>query len=104
MHVLRPWTGEFVDPAQVRPRVGEDGSDYPSDINCGNRRGFASSERQFDAVPVADTRTDETEEEALQEHRWPDGDNRQAGPGECLLAEPVLPLLGARGRVLNAHL
>jgi len=31
VHVLRPRTGEFVDPAQVRPRVGEDGSDYPSE-------------------------------------------------------------------------
>src|SRR6266852_7016689 len=32
VHVLRPRTGEFVEPAQVRPRVGEDSSDYPSDI------------------------------------------------------------------------
>ncbi len=29
MHVLRLQAGEFVDPAQARPRVGEDGSDYP---------------------------------------------------------------------------
>ena len=37
MHVLRPRTGEFVDPAQVRHGVGEDGSDYLSDISRGNR-------------------------------------------------------------------
>jgi hypothetical protein len=35
VHVLRPRTGELVYPAQVRPRVGEDGSDYPSDIRRG---------------------------------------------------------------------
>ena len=59
VHVLRPRTGEFVDPAQVRPRVGEDGSDYPSDISRGNRRGLAPPERQFDAASVADGRTGE---------------------------------------------
>src|SRR6267142_767211 len=86
------------------PRVGEDGSDYPSDISRGNRRGLAPPERQFDAASVADGRTGEREEEALQEDRWPDGDDRQAGPRERLLAEPVLPLLRARGRVMDAHL
>jgi hypothetical protein len=38
----------------VRPGVGEDGSDYPSDIGRGNRRGLAPPERQFDAASVAD--------------------------------------------------
>jgi hypothetical protein len=33
VHVLRLLTGELVYPAQVRPKVGEDGSDYPSDIS-----------------------------------------------------------------------
>jgi hypothetical protein len=33
-----------------------------------------------------------------------DGDDRQTGPRQRLLAEPVLPLLTARGGVLNAHL
>jgi hypothetical protein len=41
VHVLRLRTGEFVCPAQVRPRVGEDGSDYPSDSSRGNWRGLA---------------------------------------------------------------
>jgi hypothetical protein len=36
VHILRLRTGEFVDPAQVRCRVGEDGSAYPSDINRRN--------------------------------------------------------------------
>jgi hypothetical protein len=103
VHVLRPRTGELVDPAQVRLRVGEDGRDDPRDINRGNRRGLAPPERQFDAASVADGRTGEGEK-ALQEHRRPDGDDRQAGPRERLLAEPVLPLLTARGGVLDAHL
>src|SRR4249920_216585 len=38
---------------------------------------------------------------AVQEHRRSDGDDRQAGPSERLLAEPVLPLLTARGGVPN---
>src|SRR5215472_6725295 len=104
VHVLRPRTGELVYPAQVWPRVGEDGSDYPSDISRGNRIGLAPPERQLDAASIADARTGEGEEEALQEHRRPDGDDRQAGPRERLLAEPVLPLLTARGGVLDAHL
>src|SRR5271165_5918805 len=41
VHVLRPRTGELVYPAHVRPRVGEDGSDYPSNISRGYRRGLA---------------------------------------------------------------
>src|ERR1700686_350890 len=57
VHVLRPRTGEFVYPAHVRPRVGEDGSDYPSNISRGYRRGLAPPERQFDAASVADART-----------------------------------------------
>ena len=67
VHVLRPRTGEFVNPAQVRPRVGKDGSDHPSNISRGNRRGLAPPERQFDAASVADARTGEGKEEALQE-------------------------------------
>src|SRR3989454_1568499 len=90
VHVLRPRTGEFVYPAQVRPGVGEDGSDDPSDIHRGNRRGLAPPERQLGAASVADDRTGEGEEEALQEDRRPDGDDRQAGPGGRLLAEPGL--------------
>ena len=43
-------------------------------------------------------------EEALQEHRRPDGDDRHAGPRQRLLAQPVLPLLTARGGVPDAHL
>ena len=104
LHVLRPRTGELVDPAQVRPRVGEDGSDDPGDISRGNRIGLAPPERQFDAASVPDGRTGEGEEEALQEDRRSNGDDRQAGPREGLLTEPVLPLLRARGGVLDAHL
>src|SRR5262249_13211616 len=78
--------GEFVDPAQVRPRVGEDGSDYPSAISRSNWRGLAPPERQFDRASVADARTGEGEEEAFQEDRRPNGDDRQAGPRERLLA------------------
>src|SRR5215510_7004304 len=104
VHVLRLRAGEFVYPAQMRPGISEDGSDYPSDISRGNRIGLALPERQFDAASVADARTGEGEEEALQEDRRPDGDDWQAGPSERLLAEPVLPLLRARGGVLNAHL
>src|SRR6185369_4289982 len=96
-------TGEFVYSAEVRRRVGEDGRDYASDIGRGNRRGLAPPERQFDAASVADGRTCEGEK-TLQEHRRPDGDDRQARPRERLLAEPVLPLLTARGGVLDAHL
>jgi hypothetical protein len=62
----------------VRPRVGEDGSDYPSDIRCGNRRGLAPPERQFDAASVAHGRKGEREK-GLQEHGRPDGDDRKAG-------------------------
>jgi hypothetical protein len=76
VNVLRPRPGEFVDPAQVRPRVGEDGSDYPSDISRGNGRGLARPERQLDAATVPDARTGEAEEEALEEDRRPDGDDR----------------------------
>ena len=45
VHVLRPRTGEFVDPAQVRPRVSEDDSDNPSDVSRGYRIGLAPPER-----------------------------------------------------------
>src|SRR5262249_20736831 len=100
VHVLRPRTGELVYPAEVRLRVGEDGSDYLSDISRGDRRGLAPPERQFDAASVADGRTYKGEK-TLQEHRRPDGDDRQARPHEHLLAEPVLPLLTARGGVLD---
>src|SRR5262249_56183902 len=75
VQVLRPRTGEFVDSAQVRPRVGEDGSDYPGHVRRGNRRGLAQSEWQFDPASVAHCRTGEGEK-VLQEHRRPDGDNR----------------------------
>jgi hypothetical protein len=75
VHVLRLRTGEFVDPAQVRPTVGEDGSDYPSDISRSNWRGLAPPERQFDTASVADARTGEGEEEAFQEDRRPNGDD-----------------------------
>lgn len=37
IHVLGPRTGEFVDHAQVRRGVGENGSDYVSDIRRCNR-------------------------------------------------------------------
>jgi hypothetical protein len=37
IHVLRLRTGEFIDLAQVRYRVGENGSDYLSDISPGYR-------------------------------------------------------------------
>src|SRR5262249_1213392 len=60
--------------------------------------------RSLDAASVADGRTDEAKEETLQEDGWPDGHDRQAGPRERLLAEPVLALLRARGGVLDAHL
>src|SRR5262249_6353417 len=96
--------GKFVYPAYVRPRVGEDGSNYLSDIRRGDRRRFASPEWELDAASVADGRSDEAKEEALQEDGWPDGYDRQAGPCERLLAEPVLALLRARGGVLDAHL
>ena len=46
---------------QVRPKVGEDGSDYPSDISRGGRRGVAPPERQFHAASIADGRTGEGE-------------------------------------------
>src|SRR3989442_6830740 len=94
---LFPYTTLF---RSVRPRVGEDSSDYPSDIRRGNRRGLAPPERQFDAASVADGRSGERGK-ALQEHSRPDGDDRPAGPRERLLAEPVLPLLTARGGVLD---
>src|SRR4030095_15399341 len=97
-------TGEFVDPAQVRPRVGEDGRDDPSDIRCGNGRRLALPERQFDTASVADGRTGEGEEKALEEDGRPDSDDGRAGPRERLLAEPVLALLRARGGVLDIHL
>ena len=70
VHVLRPRTGEFVDPAQVPPRVSEDGSDYPSDISRRNRGRLAPPERQFDAASVSDARAGEGEEEAPTA-RWP---------------------------------
>ena len=76
MYVLGLRTGEFVDPTEVRPRVGEDGSDYASDISRGNRRGLALPERQFDAASVANTRTGEGKEEALEEDRRPHGYER----------------------------
>jgi len=66
----------------VRPRVGEDGSDYPSDISRSNWRGLAPPERQFDTASVPNARTGEGEEEAFQENRGPNGDDRQAGPRE----------------------
>ena len=69
VHVLRPRTSKFVDPAHVRPRVGEDGSDHPSDVSRGDRRGLAPPERQFDAASVADRRTGEGDEEAFQKDR-----------------------------------
>src|SRR5260370_42456263 len=73
VQVLGPRAGEFVYPAQVRPRVGEDGSDYPSDVSRGYRISLATPERQFDAASVADGRTGEGEEKALHEDRRPDG-------------------------------
>src|SRR5215469_12732150 len=88
----------------MRPRVGEDGSNYPSDVSRGDWRGFAPPEWELDAASVADGRSDEAKEETLQEDGWPDGHDRQAGPRERLLAEPVLALLRARGLVLDAHL
>jgi hypothetical protein len=57
VHVLRLRTGEFVDTAQVRPRVGEDGSDYPSDISRSNWRGLAPPERQFDTFKMVSIST-----------------------------------------------
>jgi hypothetical protein len=87
----------------VRARVGEDSSDDPSHIGRRNRRGLAPTERQLDAASVSDARTGERGK-ALQEHGRSDGDDRQAGPRERLFAEPVLPLLTARGGVLDAHL
>src|SRR5437899_12865154 len=87
----------------MRPGVGENGSDHPRDISRRNRRGLAPSERHPDAPAGAHGRSGELEN-ALQEHRRSDGDDRQAGPCERLLTEPVLPLLTARGGVLNAYL
>src|SRR5262249_62090331 len=87
LHVLRSGTGEFVDLPQMRPGVEKDGGDYPSDIGRGDRRGLAAPERQFDAASVADGRTGEREK-GVEEHRWPDGDDWQAGPSERLFAEP----------------
>src|SRR5882724_4967291 len=102
IHVLRTRTGEFVDPAQVWLRMSEDRSDNARDISRRNWTGLAFPERQFDAASLANTRTREGKEKAFQENRWPDGDDRQAGPRERLLAEPVLPLLRAWGGVLDA--
>jgi hypothetical protein len=34
VYVLRPRAGEFVDPAQVRPGLGQYGSDHPGDISA----------------------------------------------------------------------
>src|SRR5215467_4535138 len=99
VHVLRLGTGELVYPAQMRPGFGQDGSDDPCDIRRRDRRGLALPERQFDAVPIADARSGEGQEEPFQEDGRPDGDDGQAGPRERLLAEPVLPLLKTRGGV-----
>jgi hypothetical protein len=97
VHVLRPRTGELVDPSQMRPRVVEDGNDHASDVRRSDGIRLAFPERQLDAASVADAGSGEREEKALQEDRRPDRDDRQAGPRERLLAEPVLTLLGARG-------
>jgi hypothetical protein len=88
--------------SQIRPRGGEDGRDDPRAIR--HRRGLAPPERQCEAASGADGRAGEAEEDALQEDRRPDGDDRPAGPPARLLAAPVLPLLRARGGGLEAHL
>src|SRR5258708_2749945 len=64
VHVLRPRTGEFEDLTEVRSGVGEDGSDYPSDIRRGDRGCLAPPKRQFDTASVADSRAGNREEEA----------------------------------------
>jgi hypothetical protein len=86
VHVLRPRAGEFVDPAQVLPRCGEDGRNAPSDIGGGNRIGLAPPEWQFNAASVANGRTRKRKEKTLQKDRRPDGDDRQSGPRQRLLA------------------
>jgi len=91
----------------IRPRWGPgsaNGRNYPSDISRGDWRGLAPPEWELDAASVADGRRDEAKEETFQEDGWPDGHDRQAGPRERLLAEPVLALLRAGGGVLDAHL
>ena len=104
MHVLRSGAGEFVYPANVRLRVSENGSDDPRDISRGDRRSLPLSKRQFDAVSFTHGGSSERKEEALQEDRRSNRHDRQARPGERLLAEPVLPLLRACGRILDIHL
>jgi len=54
VHVLRSWPREFINPAEMRHRIGEDRSHYASHINRGNGRGLAGSEWQFNSTSVAD--------------------------------------------------
>src|SRR5262245_21406260 len=104
VHVLRPRTGEFHHAAEVWPRLDENRRNHASDIIRRHGRRLATAEWELDPVSLTDGRAGETEEEDVQEDGGAHGDDRQAGPREHLLAEPVLSLLMTRGGLLDAHL
>src|SRR6188508_3083510 len=52
VHVLRSGAGQLEDPADVRPRVGQNGSDDPRDVVGRDRRGATGPEWEPDCAAV----------------------------------------------------
>src|SRR5262249_7611980 len=50
IHVLRSGAGQLEDPADVRPRVGQDSSDDPRDVVGRDRRGATGPEWEPDGT------------------------------------------------------
>ena len=61
-----------------------------------------ASRRGLAALRQGPPRLDQ--EQAVEEDGWPQVDDRQAGPAQHLLGEPLLLLLGAARRLGLAHL
>src|SRR5258706_2810714 len=79
-HRQRLGTGQVVDLANMRFRVGQHNSGGSPDVGAGDRRGLAVGEWQADDVVIADSLGPLHQEHAIEEHGWTQVNDRQAGP------------------------
>lgn len=95
MHVLRPRPRQLVDLAYVSGRTCQDDRGDLRHIPSVNRRSSAGAEGQPDCGVPGDRFSGPSQEEGiLEEDRGAKMHDRQPGPVQHLLAQPMLPLLG----------
>src|ERR1700749_562370 len=93
IHVLRSGAGQLEDPADVRPRAGQDSSDDPRDVAGRDRRGATGPEWEPDGTAAGNgARGQGREQRTVQEDSRANVYDWKPGPEKQLLRKPFQPL------------